>query len=96
VLTDDVIRLWAQRTRQRSGDIHWAVSVDVQRPERTAAVCVIRIERQSSGPLITIRINYNIAGVSTDAVQTESDVGSALVAVREFLEHASGEQLARS
>ena len=66
----------------------------MQPPERATAVCVIRVARQSSGPLITIRINYDIATVPTDTLSSTSDIGAALVAVREFLEHASGEQLA--
>jgi hypothetical protein len=52
---------------------------------------VIRIERQASRPLITIRVNYDIARFSIDALQNVPDVGAALVAVRKFLEHASGE-----
>lgn len=67
----------------------------MQKSERTTAVCVIRVERQPTGPLITLRINYDIARRSTDALRTTNDVDEALVAVREFLEHSTGEQLAR-
>jgi hypothetical protein len=67
----------------------------MRRSERTTAVCVIRVERQSTGPLITLRVNYDIVRHSTDAPRITTDVEEALVAVREFLEHATGEQLTR-
>ena len=66
----------------------------MQPPKRATAVCVIRVARQSSGPLITMRINYDIATVPTDTMLSTSEIGEALVAMREFLERASGEQLA--
>ncbi len=70
--------------------------VSMQRTEPTTAVCVIRIERQPTRPLITIRINYDITRVSTDAVRVMSDAESALDTVRDFLEHASGANVASS
>jgi len=70
--------------------------VKVQRTEPTTAVCVVRIERQPTRPLITIRINYDITRVSTDAVRVMADAEAALEAVRDFLEHASGERVAPS
>ena len=48
-------------------------------------VCLVRIERQGSGVLITLRTNDDIRQLSTERVDTVADVGAAVQMVREFL-----------
>jgi hypothetical protein len=48
-------------------------------------VCLVRIERQGSGVLITLRTNDDIRQLSTERVDTVADVGAAVQLVREFL-----------
>ncbi|MEV7888637.1 hypothetical protein ACWD3I_20245 [Streptomyces sp. NPDC002817] len=55
-------------------------------PNRTG-VCLIRIEVQRGGVLVTVRQNPDIEQVSTERVLTFPDVESAVAAVREFLGH---------
>jgi hypothetical protein len=49
-------------------------------------VCLIRIEIQQRGPLITLRTNDDIQQVSTERVQVVADVDTAVDAVRTFLD----------
>lgn len=48
-------------------------------------VCLVRIEAQGRGVLITLRTNDDIDQVSTERVRTVADVGAAVQMVREFL-----------
>ena len=50
-----------------------------------AGVCVVRIETQGRGVLITLRTNDDIDQVSTERVRTVTDVGAAVEMLREFL-----------
>ncbi|MFJ2235191.1 hypothetical protein [Streptomyces sp. NPDC087859] len=53
-------------------------------PNRTG-VCLIRVEVQGGGVLVTVRQNPDIEQASTERVLTFPDVESAVEAVREFL-----------
>lgn len=55
-----------------------------ENPSR-AGVCVVRIEEQGRGVLITLRTNADIEQLSTERVQTVADVGAAVLVVEEFL-----------
>jgi hypothetical protein len=57
----------------------------MQKNASRAGVCVVRIETQGSGVLITLRTNNDIEQVSTERVCTVADVGAAVQMVREFL-----------
>lgn len=51
-----------------------------------AAVCVVRVERQSSGLLITVTVHRDVLNEHSDPPQHFSDVGDAIGAVTGFLE----------
>lgn len=53
-------------------------------PSRTG-VCLVRIERQRSGVLITLRTNADVAQLSAERVTVLADVEAAVAAVRQFL-----------
>lgn len=53
-------------------------------PSRTG-ICVVRIEEQGSGVLITLRVNADVEQVSTERVLVVANVDAAVRAVREFL-----------
>ena len=53
-------------------------------PGRTG-VCLVRIESQRSGVLITLRTNPDIDQISTERVVVMADIGAATEAVRSFL-----------
>jgi hypothetical protein len=53
-------------------------------PWRTG-VCVVRIEIQRSGVLITLRTNADVTRPSAERVVVLADVNAAVEAVREFL-----------
>lgn len=57
-------------------------SVD-RRPSRMG-VCVIRVELQGAGALITLRSNIDIANVSGESSLVVADTDAALAAVRAF------------
>ena len=48
-------------------------------------VCVIRIEAQRSGTLITLQENDDIEQISTARTSVKADIDTAVAAVREFL-----------
>lgn len=50
-----------------------------------SGVCVVRIERQRRGMLITLRIIPDVTQVSTVRVEVVADIETALKTVREFL-----------
>jgi hypothetical protein len=53
-------------------------------PSRTG-VCVVRIETQRSGILITLRTNADVAQLSAERVIVVAEVEAAVEAVRKFL-----------
>jgi len=53
-------------------------------PSRTG-VCLVRIEAQDSGVLITLRTNADVQQVSTEQILVVADVEVAVQVVREFL-----------
>jgi hypothetical protein len=53
-------------------------------PPRTG-VCLVRIENQRSGMLITLRINNDVTQLSTERVVIVADIEAAVEAVRTFL-----------
>jgi hypothetical protein len=53
------------------------------------AVCVIRLEHQSDGPLIALRLTLDINSTSGERRMTFIDLEEALAAVREFIERFS-------
>jgi hypothetical protein len=55
------------------------------RPPRTG-VCLVRIERQRRGVLVTLRTNDDIEQLSTERARVVADVAEAVRAVRDFLE----------
>jgi hypothetical protein len=57
---------------------------DGMRPPRTG-VCVVRIERQRSGILITLRTNADLAKLPVEQVIVVADVEAAVATVRRFL-----------
>lgn len=54
------------------------------RSSRTG-VCVVRIEAQGGGVLITLRTNADIEQVSTERVLIVTEVDAAVQVVRDFL-----------
>ena len=50
-----------------------------------AAVCVVRVERQDAGLLITLVINADIDRVSTPRLLHYADIDAAVDAIRRFL-----------
>jgi hypothetical protein len=48
-------------------------------------VCLVRIEAQGRGVLITLRTNDDIRQFSTERIDTVADVGTAVQMVQEFL-----------
>lgn len=48
-------------------------------------MCVVRVETQAHGVLITLRFNPDIERLSTGAESTTADAAAALRTVREFL-----------
>jgi hypothetical protein len=61
------------------------------RPGR-AAVCIIRVEVESWGPVITMTVNHDIATGSAEPVVRFADTGEAAAAVAAFLESFSQEK----
>lgn len=54
--------------------------------ERSTAVCIVRVEPQSLGVLITVIINRDISNGTTDPPRHFLDVAGATSAVTNFLE----------
>ena len=56
-------------------------------PSKTSrtGICLIRIEVQQRGVLITLRTNHDVTQVSTERVQVAADLEEAVAAVRAFL-----------
>lgn len=59
--------------------------------ERTAAVCIVRVEPQPVGVLITLIVNRNIAAATVDPPCHFSEVTAATSAVAKVL-HAMAEE----
>jgi hypothetical protein len=51
----------------------------------TTGVCIIRVERDGLRPLITVRVNPDIATVAGEMSYRLADADRALCLVREFL-----------
>jgi hypothetical protein len=51
----------------------------------STAVCIVRVERQGDGLLITLLTNSNIAEASSERSTKLTGIDEALAAVREFL-----------
>jgi hypothetical protein len=66
------------------GSSTWPVTTSPRTPR--TGVCLIRIEIQERGPLITVRTNSDIRQVSTERVQVVADIETAVDAVRAFLD----------
>jgi hypothetical protein len=58
-------------------------------------VCVIRVEVQSRGILITLRINPDAEQVSTERVHRVADVETAVQIVSDFLSSFAGGSTAK-
>jgi hypothetical protein len=52
---------------------------------KRTGVCLVRIETQADGILITLRTNPDIGQISTEQVITDTDAGTAALAVERFL-----------
>jgi hypothetical protein len=59
--------------------------------ERTTAVCVIRIEPQATGVLISVITNRDINSATAQTTRHFSDAGAATSAVAAFLALVAGE-----
>lgn len=55
------------------------------RPAQTA-VCILRVEMESWGPVITMTVNRDITAGTLERVTRFSDIGEAAAAVTAFLE----------
>lgn len=53
--------------------------------ERTAAVCIVRVEPQTVGVLITLIVNRNIAAAKAEPPSYFSEVTAATSAIEKFL-----------
>jgi hypothetical protein len=60
------------------------------RPTATA-VCILRMERQGSGLLISLRQTSDIRRTSGELERSFADIDQALGAIREFMETFGGE-----
>jgi hypothetical protein len=58
--------------------------VKAKRRRRTG-VCVVRVESQRRGMLVTVRTNADIAQLSAERVQVVADIEAAVEVVRAFL-----------
>ncbi|MGW5365706.1 hypothetical protein [Actinopolymorpha pittospori] len=56
------------------------------RQERGTAICIIRMEPQADGMLISVRVNPDIQEISGERRYHFADVEQAVCAVRDFLE----------
>jgi hypothetical protein len=57
----------------------------------TAAVCIIRVESEPWGLIITVTVNRDIARARTEPPAHFHNIGAAVAAVAEFLESFSDE-----
>lgn len=64
----------------------------VQTPQPRIAVCLVRVERQSWGVVITVTINRDIAARRVEEAVQFSNVTAATAAITEFLESFSDEE----
>jgi len=58
----------------------------VNRCDRPTAVCVVRLDHQRNGLLISLRLNLDIAAASGEWRQTFADIDAAIAAIRMFAE----------
>jgi hypothetical protein len=64
----------------------------VETPQPRIAVCLVRVQQQSWGVLITVKINQDIAGRRAEPAVHFSDVAAAAAAIFEFLESFTDEK----
>jgi hypothetical protein len=57
----------------------------MMRRQPKAAVCIVRVEPQSWGQLITVTVNRDVARSATEAATCYSEPEAALAAVADFL-----------
>jgi hypothetical protein len=62
----------------------------VRSPRRTA-VCVVRVERQLAGLLITLTLNPDIEEMSSQRSQRTNEIDTAMATIRQFLVDFSGQ-----
>ena len=55
-----------------------------RRPPK-AAICIVRIEAQSWGPLITVTVNRDVAWTATEPASCFSEPESAAAAVADYI-----------
>ena len=70
----------------------WRMLLTVQTPQPRIAVCLVRVEPQPRGVIITITINRDIAARRAEPAVQFSDVTAAAVAITEFLGSFSDDQ----
>lgn len=64
----------------------------MQTPQPRIAVCLIRVERQSRGLVISVTISRDIATRRAESTVRFVEVAAAVAAVAEFLESFSDEE----
>lgn len=64
----------------------------VQTPRPRIAVCLVRVERQSWGVVITVTINRDIAARRAEEAVQFYDITAATTTITEFLESFSDEE----
>jgi hypothetical protein len=64
----------------------------VQTLQPRIAVCLVRVERQSWGVIITVTINRDVAARRAEPAVQFFDVATAAAAITEFLEPFSDEK----
>lgn len=64
--------------------------------EQGTAICIIRMEPQPAGTLISIRVNADIRETSGERQYHFADADDALAAVRDFVQRIVGGQAARA
>lgn len=60
---------------------------DVRNICSPSGVCVLRVEPQATGVLITLRMNANIEDAGGERVRTVTEIDSAMKILRSFLIH---------
>jgi hypothetical protein len=77
--------------RRRSDSSRYMLKLMPRRRSRTA-VCIVRVEAESWGLVITVTINRDVANASAEPAVRFSDTRDATAAVAEFLESFTRDQ----
>jgi hypothetical protein len=64
----------------------------VQTLQPRIAVCLVRVERQSWGVVVTVTINWDVAARRAERAVQFSDVSAAAAAITEFLKSFSDDK----